>query len=432
MKIRVLSLLLIFGFMLNWVSAQDAYDKKAFLTQLEQQHLQLLKQIKTDYSGKKDKALSQFYKTYYEDLKHSIDDEDFVFNTPFNAYTNQILNQIKVANPTLSDTPLMLLIAKDNTPNAFCMPDGTFVVNMGLFNWMDNEDQVAAILSHEIAHKALNHSTKYFLKKLEDREQTKSLSKKIKSEESSNKSQKAFNLIKSQIYARGKEKRKTEIEADSLGYTFFKNTKYHKAETINALRVLQEFDSISPKALQLETYKKLYNLPNLAFKEAWLKEEDFSLYNYNFYKEKLSKDSLSTHPEMTDRINHLKKEFSELKKTEKPQLPTKEYKALQTEAKKNFLSNYYHSEDYGVGVYACMHLLQSTKNDKVSQALYHDWLGKFFTKIYDARKNYTLNRYVDRVDPKNQSESYRKFLNFMWNLSLEDIKTIRDYYTKKS
>jgi uncharacterized protein YaaN involved in tellurite resistance len=43
-------------------------------------------------------------------------------------------------------------------------------------------------------------------------------------------------------------------------------------------------------------------------------------------------------------------------------------------------------------------------------------------------KNYNLNRYLDRVDPKNQSESYQQFLNFMWNLSLDEIKNIADYY----
>jgi hypothetical protein len=34
-------------------------------------------------------------------------------------------------------------------------------------------------------------------------------------------------------------------------------------------------------------------------------------------------------------------------------------------------------------------------------------------------------------DPKNQSESYQQFLNFMWNLSLDEIKNIADYYQTK-
>ena len=57
-------------------------------------------------------------------------------------------------------------------------------------------------------------------------------------------------------------------------------------------------------------------------------------------------------------------------------------------------------------------------------------LGEGFKKIYQARKEYKLNRYLDRIDPKNQSESYIQFLSFMWNLSLEEIKNIADFYDK--
>jgi hypothetical protein len=58
------------------------------------------------------------------------------------------------------------------------------------------------------------------------------------------------------------------------------------------------------------------------------------------------------------------------------------------------------------------------------------WLGKIFQKVWDARKNYTLNRYLDRIDPKNHSESYQQFLSFMWNLKLEELKNIADFYQK--
>lgn len=69
--------------------------------------------------------------------------------------------------------------------------------------------------------------------------------------------------------------------------------------------------------------------------------------------------------------------------------------------------------------------------DKENEEYYKMWLGKLFDKIYEARKNYNLNRYLDRVEPKKQSKSYQQFLNFMWNLSMDDIKNIADYYNKK-
>ncbi|PGH39462.1 MAG: peptidase M48, partial [Candidatus Nephrothrix sp. EaCA] len=61
---------------------------------------------------------------------------------------------------------------------------------------------------------------------------------------------------------------------------------------------------------------------------------------------------------------------------------------------------------------------------------YKKWMGFFFQKIYKARKEYTLNRYLDRVEPAKQSESYQQFISFMWNISLAEIKTIADFYSK--
>jgi hypothetical protein len=56
------------------------------------------------------------------------------------------------------------------------------------------------------------------------------------------------------------------------------------------------------------------------------------------------------------------------------------------------------------------------------------WLGINFEGLYDAKKKYQLNRYVDRLVPNEQSESYQKFLNFIWNLNLAEIGTIANHY----
>ncbi len=71
------------------------------------------------------------------------------------------------------------------------------------------------------------------------------------------------------------------------------------------------------------------------------------------------------------------------------------------------------------------------EKDSENNEFFKEWLGKSFQKIYEARKNYTLNRYLERISPKEQSESYQQFLSFMWNLKLDEIKQIADFYTKK-
>lgn len=92
------------------------------------------------------------------------------------------------------------------------------------------------------------------------------------------------------------------------------------------------------------------------------------------------------------------------------------------------LPNLFYDENYGKGIYLCMQYLQ--ENKKTDYSLY--WLGKFFEKIYEGRKSYKLNNYLDQIEPKKQTVNYIKFLNFMWNLKLEEIKNIAEHYNKAS
>lgn len=49
-------------------------------------------------------------------------------------------------------------VAKDDSFNAFALPDGTIVVHTGLLKTLRNESQLASVLGHEIAHVTHEHS----------------------------------------------------------------------------------------------------------------------------------------------------------------------------------------------------------------------------------------------------------------------------------
>lgn len=408
------------------IDTADYIQRKAFLKHFEGNNEATVKRLRAQYSGKTGSELSKIYKEFGTDFEKQVKNKDFIFKSEFEASIQSMIQRLKKNNPKIPQD-LKILIAKDNTPNAYCLADGTFVINMGLYSWLNNEEQIAAVISHELGHKIEEHSLKTFLKIIEQDKQDKIVVENIKStttSRSQSQNQKAFDIFKNTVYKKGVERRQSEMQADSLGYVIFRNSDFKKAEFVNALQRLQDFDTISPRELKVETYKKLFNLPKQAFNEKWMEKEDFSLYNYNFYKEKLNKDSLASHPEVSRRIEMLKRTFAELKTPAASEKPTDLFVALQKTARMEILPNYFHSEDYGLGIYAAMQFLQDEEEEKY----YKSWLGKCFAKIYEARKNYNLNRYLDRIEPKNQSESYQQFLNFMWNLSLEEIKNIADYY----
>jgi predicted Zn-dependent protease len=50
----------------------------------------------------------------------------------------------------------------DDQPNAFVLPGGRVGVNTGLFRIVQNDDQLAAVLGHEIAHSTLRHAAERY------------------------------------------------------------------------------------------------------------------------------------------------------------------------------------------------------------------------------------------------------------------------------
>jgi predicted Zn-dependent protease len=73
--------------------------------------------------------------------------------------TNKILNsgKVKHRNDFLWQVKI---IHDDKTLNAFCTPGGYIYVYTGIIKFLDNEDQLAGVMGHEIAHADRRHSTR--------------------------------------------------------------------------------------------------------------------------------------------------------------------------------------------------------------------------------------------------------------------------------
>lgn len=430
-KIIILFILIIQSINAQLNYALDTIDKtkrELFKTTFIESNEIFLEELSTKYKGKRLKMLEKNMEEFQKDFKEQLDERKFLFDERFLNKVKEILDHFKETNPQVPKNT-RILVSKSPVLNAYCLPDGTFIINMGLFYWLNNEDQVAGVIAHEISHKILEHSIKTQLKAIDEElsTQNKDAIRKLKSLKF-NKTDKAFSIFKDKLYARGEMRKKHEYEADSLGYILLKNTKYNKLDYIESLRLMEKYDTIKPKEVKKETYKKLFQLENQPFKEEWMKTEDFSIYDYS-YKEKLNKDSIATHPEMEQRIKRLEKNFSELINS-KTNEPSEEYKKLDKLAGYNYIPSLMFSEDYGICIYICMSRLQREDLSEEDKKYYEKYLGENFQKIHKARKDYTLNRYLDRIEPKEHDESYIQFLSFMWNLNLNEIKNIADFYSK--
>ncbi len=378
--------------------------------------------IGTQYSGKLKKHLEGNFEDMHLEFSKEILDGNLLFNQTIEDFVQGVLDELRSQNPEVPE--MAFFIAKDGSVNAYSMGDNYMLINLGLFYFLEDEASIASVISHEIGHQMLNHSVQTQINRFEKKNSNSYKDELEKLRKSKyNTQNKALNLLKSHLYDLSAKSRKNEYEADSLGYMIYKNTKYPKSAYLSALETMERYDTIQPKGLKVETYKLFFDLEEQAFQDEWLEMEDFSDYHYN-YQSKIDEDSISSHPEIQERINRLKKLFPEIASDTIKLVKSETYNKVWEMAKYERIPNYYFNEQYGDGVYLALLNLQKEPESE----FYKKWLGKNFMKIYEARKDYTLNRYLDRIDPENQSQSYQQFLSFMWNLRLEEIETIAKHY----
>ncbi len=75
------------------------------------------------------------------------------------AYLLALEQRLLVEQPQYADA-IQVFVLRSPTPNAFALPNGVIYLNSGLFTALATEEQLAAVLAHEIAHVTQLHSVK--------------------------------------------------------------------------------------------------------------------------------------------------------------------------------------------------------------------------------------------------------------------------------
>lgn len=246
----------------------------------------MLKPLKNDLSKKTYNAVRSNMNIFKEDFINQVKAGDFICEPKIVTYVNRVFSQITKAN-SIGANSLQLLVSKNNSLNAFCLPDGTFIIHLGLFYWLENEDQLASVLSHELAHYILKHSIHSQVKYLED----KNRNKKIKeiTRFSLGRRERVLDLYKEILYSQGEDSRNHEYQADSLGYLLYKNTKYNIHEYLSAMTKLEEQNTIEMDSLKLETLFHYLGTRGVSL-EQYLQSFQMT-YSQNYYRDNYNIES---------------------------------------------------------------------------------------------------------------------------------------------
>lgn len=368
----------------------------------------------------------EIYKSRNEELISELKEGHFIFEKSVNTYFDNIFREICRANSSIPAQNIRLLINRVAVPNAYCVGEGTIVINFALIKHLENESQIAFVLCHELAHYTLNHVNNAIASRI-TRLNSKEMRKEVEAISKSEIKQvsRLRELLKGVFYERGKHSRLNETSADSLALVYLKNTNYDAKEALKTLAILDKIDE--QDAENQFDLKKIFNSTQYPFKKSWL--ETGSSLNINQEEDKkeiYNQDSLKTHPDCQKRITILKqylKEGDELNKKNFLQSPTT-FKDLSIKSEFEMVESAFFFGNYDLCFYYTLLLLNKYPNDIYLKAT----IGKCYAKMYQALKNHELNKYVSLPSSKEKNKDFQQLLYFINNLRLREIASVGYYY----
>ncbi len=126
------------------------------------------------------------------------------------------------------------LLADDKTVNAFALPGGQCFITAALLNRLENEDQLAGVMGHEIGHVVARHGAQRMAKQ----QLTQGLTGAAVIAAGDYGSQQAAQMIANMINM--KYGRDQELQSDDLGIRFMLDADYNPEEMKGVMRILKE------------------------------------------------------------------------------------------------------------------------------------------------------------------------------------------------
>jgi hypothetical protein len=371
--------------------------------------------------GENKKYTLELVKDRYESVKKIYDEKQIITETdPYN-YLNIIKDKIIQSNPLLRSMQCRVLFSKVEEPNAYSTGEGTLVLNIGLFSKLRNESQVAFVLCHEFAHYYLDHSNKsieHYINTVyskEFQEQLKDIKKtQYQQREDFEK------LAKDFTFKSKRHSREREVQADSMGLEFLKNTVFNLKESLTALALL---DSVDKDKYPKPDLEKLFNFSAYPFRKSWTRKEE-AFFGVTEREKTKYDDSLKTHPDCVLRVKFLEPSVKKYEKGQQPDFAVNEklFEKFKTEFDYEIIDYCFQINEVSRCLYYTLEMLQVYPNDPYLNTM----AGMCLNTMYTAQKGHILSRYVDLPSP-GREKAYNGFLEFLQKVKLDDIAAFSYY-----
>lgn len=381
--------------------------KKDLISKLQEDKKAFVQSARLQPSDKR-KIYNNLYNSIFDGLIRDVNNNEIYIYPKLEDYIRSIVSEFSSYGDNAKR--LKILISRDETKNAYMTMNGMLIFNQNFLTILENENQLAAVLAHELGHNVLAHSKnkvdKYVQISTDD--ELISEAKQIKKHKF-NKNKEAESLLKSLVYDNQKKNREDEIEADKKSLEIIKQTKYSTSEILRLLKILETSD-IEKDSLTTEDFHKILSLESA---DARLFSGDnlseYTSINENFFKWNI--DSLKTHPSCEERINIVKN----LEGNQNPVFEKNHamFQELKQAAELENIQNAYLLKNYGRSLYFSMLYLKEHPNDRFAANM----LSENLKQLKTARESKNYGKYIIFPNPKEHSKSEQLFYTFFDNIS---------------
>ncbi|PWB21967.1 M48 family metallopeptidase [Flavobacterium sp. HTF] len=360
-----------------------------------------------------------------ESFLKSIKDSTFIFDKKINKYLQNLLSQIYKSNSQIDHSGFYFFINKSLIPNAACYGNGIFTVNLGLLNLADSDDEIAAVICHELSHYILKHNDRALKAYLET----------FNSKENKQKINAAANLkygrraavatiMKDLKFNFMDHSRKDEMQADSLGYVLYNKTAYNKQAYVDILKKLDFSDGMIFSAPT--NLKQTFNFNDYPFKENWLLQDDKLFDTKESVNDfELNKDSLKTHPDIPLRVESIIK----ANKLSSTKSRTEDLALIKKRISENSIEIYLDASKLDIALYQ---LLSLHEKGEINDASFNEAVTSLLRKVYLFKEAHVFGKYIGQVNPFSEEKYLNEIRLFLNNIELKNIRKIGYYYCQKN
>lgn len=331
----------------------------------------------------------------------------------------KVFEKVIKSNPSIPQNT-RLVIYRTNDFNAFTLGDNIVFVNLGLLFALKNEDQLALVISHEIAHNTLQHVEQSMVKTV-----IRETDKELKSEVNSilkteyGKVTALNELLLPRILESREISRNHEFEADSLGFIYFKNTNYNLKKAFSLFHAMEKQTKNLSDSLEIGKVLSLDLYPEIASKYyEYSKESSLG----TFVEKDDLKPYLATHPYDRQRFVRLTilEKVDTLFENYKPSFDST-FAVCEKIINHEIIANAFAEKNISQAIFYSVKHLESFPEDQVTLKYLSLSLGSL-SFFKDRRLS---GRFIDRQNPKNP-EDYDRICAFSYSVSPNDCMVLSE------